>query len=308
MPELPEVETIRLGLNKVLIGKKFLSIQILDKKIFPRDSEKILNKTILGLDRRAKLIIFRFAGGINMVVHLKMTGQFIYNPSASFDKTQDESSVQEKKRIAGGPRPTSPDEVVAGGHQSEELFADVPNKHTRVIFKLPARAMLYYNDLIRYSWIKIMSDEDFEKLSAEEFGPEPLSKNFTKLYLKDLFSKKRSNIKKILTDQKQIAGIGNIYADEILYDAQIDPRRITTDLKENEIKKIYNSIKKILKLGIKHQGSSIKNYVDHEGKKGRMQNYFKVYGKNKEKCECGGEIGKIRLNGRGTHFCPKCQK
>lgn len=264
-----------------MVGKKFLSIKILDKKIFPKDSEKIIDKNILDVDRRAKLVVFKFTDKIDMVVHLKMTGQFIYKDN----KTK-----------------------LAGGHQSDELFDDVPNKHTRVIFELPKGAMLYYNDLIRYSWIKIMPDEDFHRLSEAEYGPEPLSDNFTEPVFKELVSKKKSNIKKFLTDQKQIAGIGNIYADEILYDAKIDPRRLTADLKEDEIKMIYYSIKKILKLGVQHQGSSIKDYVNHEGKKGRMQNYFKVYGKNTEKCECGGEIKKIRLNGRGTHFCPRCQK
>lgn len=282
MPELPEVETIKEGLNKVLIGKRFTDIQVLDKKIFQAGKEKILNKKILSLDRRAKLIIFNFEGDLNMVVHLKMTGQFIYQ-----DK---------EKRLAGG-------------HQSEELYADVPNKHTRVIFKISGGSMLYYNDLIRYSWIKILDDKELQNLSEKEFGEEPLSKTFTFGHLKSLIqASKKSNIKRILTDQKKIAGIGNIYADEILYNARINPRRSADSLKDVEIKKIYNSIGKILRLGIKNRGSSIKNYVDYKGIKGKMQDYFKVYGKNGNKCECGGKVEKIRLNGRGTHFCPKCQK
>ena len=287
MPELPEVETIVNGMNKLIKNLKIIKVQVLDKKVFPGNANKIVNKKILNITRRAKLLIFQLENNTNLLIHLKMTGQLIYRPSTS--------SGQQKGFV--------------GGHQSNELYAEVPNKHTRVIFDLSNSGKLYYNDLRRFGWIKILSPKEIEKITDKEFGPEPFSKEFSIKYLTEIIkNSKTANIKKILNDQKKIAGIGNMYSDEALYYAKIDPRRKAVSLKDEEVKELYNSILKVLKLGIKHEGASIKNYTNHVGKKGKMQDFFKVYGRAGKPCDCGGIVKKIRLNGRGTHFCSSCQK
>jgi len=282
MPELPEVEIISQGLDKSLKGKSFSKIQILDKNRFIGNPNILLNKKIKKVYRRAKLVIFEFEKDIYLLAHLKMTGQFIY--------------IDGKKKIAGG-------------HISPELVEKVPNKHTRIIFFINKDQILYFNDLIRYSWLKIVNKKEIDNILKKEFGVEPLSEEFNIEVLKEIIKKsKNSNIKRVLTDQKKIAGIGNIYSDEILYDAGINPQRKAQSLTAQEIKRLFNSIKKVLLFAIEKEGSSIKNYVNSEGKRGTMQDYLKIYGKDGEKCKkCGSIIKKIKLNGRGTHFCPNCQ-
>ncbi|MDD3735244.1 MAG: bifunctional DNA-formamidopyrimidine glycosylase/DNA-(apurinic or apyrimidinic site) lyase [Candidatus Pacebacteria bacterium] len=282
MPELPEVEIISQGLDKSLKGKSFSKIQILDKNRFIGNPNILLNKKIKKVYRRAKLVIFEFEKDIYLLAHLKMTGQFIY--------------IDGKKKIAGG-------------HISPELVEKVPNKHTRIIFFINKDQILYFNDLIRYSWLKIVNKKEIDNILKKEFGVEPLSEEFNIEVLKEIIKKsKNSNIKRVLTDQKKIAGIGNIYSDEILYNAGINPQRKAQSLTAQEIKRLFNSIKKVLLFAIEKEGSSIKNYVNSEGKRGTMQDYLKIYGKDGEKCKkCGSIIKKIKLNGRGTHFCPNCQ-
>lgn len=282
MPELPEVETISNGLDRFLNGKSFSNIKILDKKIFQFNPKQILNKKINHIYRRTKLIIFDLVGDNDLIVHLKMTGQFIY-----IDK----------------------DKMLAGGHQSSELCMKVPHKHTRVIFNVKNGGKLYYNDLRRFGWMRLMDKDELQKNLIKEFGPEPFSKEFNLKYFSDILSSaKKSNIKKILMDQKKISGIGNMYADEALYWAKIDPRRIAVKISKKEAEKLLQAIKMVLKKGIKYQGASIKDYLTCEGKRGKAQDYFNVYNKQGQKCKCGGVVKKIKLNGRGTHFCPKCQK
>ncbi len=282
MPELPEVETISNGLNKALKGKSFSKIEILDKKIIGFDPKIIINKKINSIYRRAKLVIFDLVGKQDLIVHLKMTGQFIY---------------------------INKDKMIAGGHQSRELCKSVPHKHTRIIIDIKSGGKLYYNDLRRFGWFKIMDKKDLQRYLEQEFGPEPFSKDFNIKYFKEILnSAKKSNIKKVLMDQKKISGIGNMYADEALYLAKIDPRKIAAKISNKKIEKLFQAIKIVLKKGIKYQGASIKDYLTCEGKQGKAQDYFKVYNKQGQKCGCGGIIKKIKLNGRGTHFCPKCQK
>jgi len=279
MPELPEVETISRGLNRALRGKSFSKIKILDKKRFIGNPNILLKQKIKKIYRRGKLIVFKFEKNLYLLIHLKMTGQFIY--------------TDQKRKIAGG-------------HISHELVEKVPNKHTRIIFFINKNQILYFNDLIRYSWLKITNKID--GTLKKEFGIEPLSEEFNIKSLTEIIQKsKSSNIKRILTDQKKIAGIGNIYADEILYNARINPKRKATSLKEDEIKRLLNSIKKVLLFAIEKGGSSIRNYINSDGERGVMQDYLKIYGKTGKKCKCGGIIKKIKLNSRGTHFCPSCQ-
>lgn len=291
MPELPEVETIVRDLNRKLKNKKIVSVKSLDKKVFQLaagEVKNILGKIIRGVRRRAKMIIFDLAD-YYLIMHLKMTGQLVYKTGTSL--------------IAGGHPTRLPDGQVA--NQGKEL----PNKFTRVIFRFNDKSTLYFNDVRRFGWIRLMAGDKFTEFNGQ-LGVEPLSPDFTLEFFKKVLSRKaRTSIKQALLDQKYISGIGNIYADESLFLARIKPSRIVKTLSAAEIKKLWGAIPKILKYAIKHRGTSFNDYVDAQGEAGNFVKYLKVYGRAGEKCKsCGGTVKKIKLGGRGTHWCDKCQK
>jgi formamidopyrimidine-DNA glycosylase len=292
MPELPEVETIKNQLVEKIIGKKIEKVKIFLPKMVktPLSIFKgaVLNSVINSIRRRAKLIIIDLSGGHSLLIHLKMTGQLIYEESKILN---------------------------------QEL-----RKHTRVIFDFVNGNRLLFNDLRQFGYIKLLKTNEAEKLFEKEYGPEPLENNFTIKTFKNIlmrkpmakrksFSKNPSfrptgrKIKQFLMDQKNIAGIGNLYADEILFFAGVMPARKISTLTDKEIEKILTGIKKILKEAIKYRGSSVDNYLDARGKTGEYHLRLKVYGHKGQPCKkCKNKIQKIKLAGRGTHFCPKCQK
>lgn len=283
MPELPEVETIRLGLQKAIIGKTIAGVNIRVPKLFHGDKKDIVGKKIKDVNRRAKQIIIDLEGDKDLLIHLKMTGQLIYEDG--------------KKRVAGG-------------HPSADWVKELPNSTTHVIFDFSNGSKLFFNDLRKFGWIKVFDSKNLRGKLSEELGPEPFSSEFTVQKLTDIIrSKPRWNIKKVLTDQSLISGIGNIYADESLYWAMIQPERKAESLSDKEVETLHASIIKALKIGLKWGGTSDNNYVKIDGGKGEGQEHLQVYGRQGKKCNrCGGTIKKIKLNGRGTHFCPECQK
>lgn len=294
MPELPEVQTIVNGLKKAIVGKAIAGVEVLDQKCWQADQTRIIGPRIIDVRRRAKTIIFDFENGHSLYIHLKMTGQLIYRRLESINDKQ----------------PTINN--LAGGHPSKDWWAELPNKYTRVIFSFNDKSILYFNDLRRFGWIRDERTETLADLQASDYGVEPLSPDFTVEYLESIVQKRpKSNIKKIITEQSLIAGIGNIYADESLFYAGILPTRLGLTLKSDEIEKLHQAIIKSLDLGIKHKGASDSDYVNAEGERGEMQHHFRVYGRKGESCKlagCRGTVEKIRLNGRGTHFCSDCQK
>ncbi len=243
MPELPEVETIRRQLEEKIVGKK------LD------------GKKIVGLRRRAKILIIDFIDGTSLMFHLKLTGQLIFNGEK-------------------GP-------------------------YTREIFKFSDGTQLVFNDARKFGWWKYVKNS---KVIEKAFGPEALEISFAAF--QGLLEKRPSaKIKPLLMDQKFIAGIGNIYSDEILFAAKVQPLRRIKTLTPEEIKAIWLNIAKILKKAIKNRGTSENTYVDALGKKGDYLKYLKVYQKEGQKCLwCGGVIKRIKVGGRSAHFCPKCQQ
>jgi formamidopyrimidine-DNA glycosylase len=283
MPELPEVETIVRDLNKKLKNKKIVAVKSLDKKVFQLNKSElknILGASIKSIKRRAKMLIFNLGKNF-LIVHLKMTGQLVYKA-----KTK----------------------IIAGGHPIINSGQELPNKFTRVIFEFNDKSVLYFNDVRKFGWIKFLNAEKFFDLERK-FGVEPLSKNFSLEYFKKALAGKNITIKQFLMDQKYISGIGNIYADESLFAAGIKPFRKIKTLKPQEIKKLYQAIPKILKYAIKHRGTSFSDYVDASGETGNFIKYLKVYGRAGKKCKkCSGIVKKIKLGGRGTHWCDKCQK
>jgi formamidopyrimidine-DNA glycosylase len=292
MPELPEVETLRRELNGAIknktIGSAEIKVYKMVKPLTPANfQQKIKNKKILGIDRRAKVLVFELSAGLFLLIHLKMSGQLIFAPNRLKAKGH---------------------KLVVGGHPHPGGLDNLPNKFTHAIFTFSDGSKLYFNDLRKFGWIKLASKEGLEKLS-NEFGPEPLEKEFTLKKFKEILNKyPKRKIKQVLMDQSLIAGIGNIYADESCFCSGILPTRIVKNIKPKEAEKLYRCMIKILKFAISKKGTSANTYIQLDGSKGGMKPYLKVYGRKGEKCKkCGGTIQKIKLNGRGTHFCRKCQ-
>ncbi len=290
MPELPELETIKRDFNKDVRGRIFKSVEIRDSKVaqFSQKefNEKIARRKIKQADRFAKILIIETEGEFGLMIHLKMSGQLIYEASSG-------------RKSGGG----HPDKAYKG--------KKLPHKYTHIIFHLLDGSKLYFNNLRKFGWIKIVNTSDIKKLDEiAKLGPEPLSEKFSLEYFRNNVKgrRSRSTIKNLIMDQKFISGIGNIYANEALFEAGIDPRRKAGDLSDEEIKKLYIFIKEILKKAIELRGTSDDLYVDLKGKQGGYLNEALVYNKEGKPCpKCKGRIKKIKVGNRGTYYCPNCQ-
>lgn len=293
MPELPEVETIRRDLEKKILSKKIREIEIKNLRTIKNTLSFFKNKLrgafFSKIARRGKLLIFEISEKkFVLLLHLKMTGQLVY--------------CDEKICLAGG-------HSLSGNEKNTGIGGDLPNKHTRVVFIFEDGSKLYFNDLRKFGYFKIIPKNDLKSIE-KNFGIEPLSPGFTLESFGSLFLNRKTNIKAFLLNQKLIAGIGNIYADEILFDSGILPNRPVNEIERAEIKRLFNSTNKIFKKAIKHRGTTFNNYVDGSGKKGNFIRFLKVYGKKGERCaKCGkGIIKKIKIAQRGTSYCDFCQK
>jgi len=288
MPELPEVETIRSGLEKLIISKKVINLTFDWPKSYPNslnDTKSFLyGAEIISVRRRAKVLLIDLSTQYSLVIHLKMTGQLVYK-----------------------------DETVrfGAGHPNDSLLNNLPDKSTRVIISFDDDSKLYFNDQRKFGWVKLMPTIEIKNLDFfKKVGPEPLSSEFNWLILKQRLNKRQNTtIKAALLDQTILAGIGNIYADESLWGAKIHPSTLVKNLNDKEYKILYQEIVKVLKLSIELGGSTDKNYINAEGKKGSYLAFSKVFRKEGQHCpRCGTIIIKTRVAGRGTHLCPNCQK
>jgi len=283
MPELPEVETIKRQLREKVLGLQIFKIEVFKEKQFRGKKENIIGAKIIDVRRRAKNIIIDLDNQLHLLIHLKMTGQLIYS---------------DKNNKYGGGHPIAPFGLL------------VPNKYTHIRIYFTDKSRLYYNDVRQFGWMKVLDEIDLKK-EFDKFGPEPLDKEFDfKIFYKRINKKENQPIKIALMDQGVIVGLGNIYANELLFDAGIDPRRKVKTLSKNELEKIYKAINKVLKKAIKYQGTSADDYVTLQGEKGHYDEKLWIYDKKDEKCpnKCGGIIEKIKVGGRGTYYCSKCQK
>ena len=282
MPELPEVETIRLGLEKKIIGLKIKSVELIQPKSFLGDSKILEGQIVLKVWRRAKILGIDL-DKFSLLFHLKMTGQVIFDDGKRF----------------------------IGGHPTPDMLGKLPNSHTRIIFTFDSGSKLYFNDQRRFGWIKIVKSAELRVKNGifEKLGPEPLEEGFTWEILKtNLLKHPNMPIKVALLDQKVVSGIGNIYASEACFNAGVDPKKKVSELSDAQFKKLHKGIIKALSDGIKYGGSTKTHFVDAEGRKGYFLDYAFVYGKDKKPCKkCRSEIKKIQLGGRGTYFCEKCQ-
>lgn len=282
MPELPEVETIKIGLQKKIINLQIKTIEIINKKTLHGNVKDVIGGEVVKVWRAAKMLGIDLNNGKSILFHLKMSGQIIYQ--------------DEKSRFAGG-------------HPTQDMKLEMPNKSTCVVFTFSNNTKLFFNDQRKFGWIKVV---DTNKVSEafKGLGPEPLEKEFTPTVLKErLLRHKNWPVKVILMDQQTISGIGNIYAAEACFDAGLDPRVKVFELSDQDYENLHKGIIRSLKDGIKYGGSSRANYVNAEGEKGLFLDYAFVYGRKGEPCrKCATLIEKIELGGRGTYFCPKCQR
>ena len=280
MPELPEVETIKLGLQKYLVGHAIESVDIKVPKIFQGDRKNVIGGKVKDIRRKGKGLIIDLDNGYSLAIHIKLTGQLIYRD----EKTK---NVQVSKTKVG----------------------TLPNKFTHIIFSLDKNATLYYNDQRRFGWIKVVKIEEVEELPFfKTLGPEPF-KDLTLEKFEKVVTNKNTAIKPLIMDQTKIGGIGNIYANDALFLASIDPRRPAKTLSKAEIKKLYNAILSVMEKSFKYGGASELNFVNVMGQEGQYQNHSLVYGKKGKPCSKDGTIiKKIYLGGRGTFFCEKHQK
>lgn len=298
MPELPEVEIIRQDLKNKVINKKIVDVLLTPKARIQGVSQKKFKQILQGnkfidIDRIGKLLIFTLGDRKHfLLVHLKMTGQLIW--------------VKEL------PHPSPPlkqgREIVAGGHSVPEVGDSLPNKFTRVVFILANKSKIYFNDMRRFGYMKIVDKKGLEKIKAQ-FGIEPLTKEFTLENFKKALAGRKTSIKAVLLNQKLIAGIGNIYADEACFLAKIKPSRRVDSLCSTEIKRLHRACETVIKKAILKRGTTFNNYVDSEGRSGNFVEYLKVYGRGGLKCRrCKGVVlCKTKVAGRGTCYCPICQ-
>jgi len=296
MPELPEVETIKRGLAKRIVGKTIRDLEVRYPKTFQGDKMEVEGHKVEGLKRRAKVLAIKLDNNFNLLFHLKMTGQLIYK--------QESGETNQELRAKG-------EDYFAGGHPDHEWHAKLPDKTTALVFHFNDDSVLFFNDMRKFGWCKVLTNDELEKLFKDEYGPEPFDQEFNYEYLIRQAAKiPNRNAKQFLTDQSIIAGIGNIYVDEALFDARISPLRKVKDISLSEWKKIIESVKKVLEMGIEFGGTTDSDYVNAEGKKGGMQDHLKVYHKTGEPCsgDCGGVVERITVGGRGTHYCQNCQK
>jgi formamidopyrimidine-DNA glycosylase len=283
MPELPEIETIRLYLKDFLINKEITDIEILSKKQFPQEKEEVLGRKVVDISRFAKVLVLKLDNKKTLAVHLKLSGQLVW--------------IGKKK------------EKITLGHPIPKSGSVLPGKTTRIIITFE-NGKLFFNDLRKFGWIKLWEENQLKK-ETEKLGLEPLEDKFTKQALYQILQSSRRAVKILLMDQLKISGIGNIYANEALFESRIDPRKPAKEISKKQAEDLRKAIVKVLKKGIKYGGSSGKDelYIRPDGTKGEFQNYFKVYQRQGELCKnCKGTVKRINLGGRGTFFCPNCQK
>ncbi len=305
MPELPEVETVVSELRPKLKNKKIKAVRVLlpkmvamgpatlsnlrkpGEKVSEEFSRVLKGKTITNVSRRAKMIIIDLAGKYAILVHLKMTGQMIFFGKKELDKQ------------------------IQLFNNKKSPLTHLPTKSTHVIFEFSDGSKLFYNDFRQFGYLKLVTDKELPQVKElQDFGPEPLEKSFTYSEFEKLLNKRpNAKLKPWLMDPTIVAGIGNIYSDEILYFAKVRPTRAVKSLNDSEKKLIFKGIKKILTDAVEHYGSSVGDFVRPSGDWGSYGLLHKVYGRVGEKCKvCGSIIKSLKFNGRTGSFCPKCQK
>lgn len=282
MPELPEVETIRRDLLAKVTTKKIQAVEIFQAKSVKNEADffvsSLVKNSIKNIDRIGKIIIFSLQDpNLFLLIHLKMTGKLLY---------------------------TKNDSKVGGGH----TLTSNPKKFPRVNITFEDSSTLTFEDMRRFGYLKLVEESELQKIKSK-FGIEPLTPNFTFESFEKIFQGRRAPLKALLLNQERISGLGNIYVDEVSFEAKVHPGRSAETLNSSEIRALFEACESIIEKAIEHRGTTFYSYVDATGKKGNYFQLLRVYKRQNSPCSrCGTLIQKVRLAGRGTHFCPTCQK
>jgi formamidopyrimidine-DNA glycosylase len=274
MPELPEVETVRTLLEPELVGRRFARVEIADPRLTrPHDpaevAAELTGERVEAVERRGKYLVVRFESGRVLLIHLRMTGNLLHVPAAA--------------------------------------LADDP--HRRAVVTLDNGSDVVYRDVRRFGTWLLVEPGELDAYLAERLGAEPLERAFTTRGLASRLANRRAPVKAVLLDQRTLAGLGNIYVDEALWRAQIHPLTPANDVPAEALPVLRRGIRAALHAGIARQGATLRDYRRPDGTRGRMQDEFKVYGREGEPCpRCGAPIEKLRIAGRGSWYCPSCQR
>lgn len=272
MPELPEVETVRRGLEKLILGKKISNIDIRYSKMIKTDLDEfkrvLPGQVIQSMGRRGKYLIFYLSDKV-LISHLRMEGKYFYYPD----------QVPERK-------------------------------HAHLFLRFEDGGTLVYEDVRKFGTMELLAPELLEAyFLSKKLGPEPTEQDFDLPTFQQALQKSKKPIKSHLLDQTLVAGLGNIYVDEVLWRAKVHPSRLSNSLTAQEARKVHDETIKVLGQAVEKGGSTIRTYTNAFGEDGTMQEFHQVYDKADQECSrCGAMIEKIQLGGRGTHFCPKCQR
>ena len=288
MPELPEVETVRIGLARLLPGRQVTGAWHDWPKSFPNAQADVgaflIGAKVTEVKRRAKVLLIELDSKYSLVIHLKMTGQLVF--------------------VGQGER-------FGAGHPTDSLVGQLPDKSTHVYLEFADGSHLYFNDQRKFGWVRLLPTAEVPNIDFfQKAGPEPLDANFTAAdFRQRLHRRPGSGIKAVLLDQTVIAGVGNIYADESLWSAKIHPSTLVKNVPEQQLHTLFTALRDVLLLSIEKGGSSDKNYVNAEGKKGSYLTFANVFRREGKPCpRCGTILIKTKVAGRGTHTCPTCQK
>lgn len=288
MPELPEVETVRRGLQELIIGKEVQSAAALDSpKSFPNSASEVaqflVGASIAIVRRRAKVLLIDLSSEYTLVIHLKMTGQLVFRGETNF----------------------------GAGHPNESLIGELPDRSTRVVIEFTDGSHLFFNDQRKFGWMKLFPSIEVPNINfMQKVGPEPLEDDFTPDVLWErLQRRKNTTIKAAILDQTVLAGVGNIYADEGLWGAKIHPATRVKDVTKQQVADLWREIREVMTMAIEKGGSTDKNYVNAEGKRGNYLDFARAFRRDGQPCPRHPDvlIEKIRVAGRGTHICPICQ-
>lgn len=287
MPELPEVETVRRGLSALILGRAISHVEHDTPKSFPNSPSEVqqflVGSEITDIRRRAKVLMIDLNTNYTLVIHLKMTGQLVYRGEQMF----------------------------GAGHPTDSLVGELPDKSTRVTITFADDSRLFFNDQRKFGWIKLYPTIEVPNIDfMQRAGPEPLQPELTNtVFVERLRRRNGTTIKAALLDQSVIAGVGNIYADESLWGAKIHPARRVRDITDADLKVLLHELRYVLNLAIEKGGSTDRNYVNAEGKRGSYIDFARVFRRQGKTCPRHPDqvIQKIRVAGRGTHVCPICQ-
>jgi len=324
MPELPEVETVRRGLARLIVGRTVRSAKEFDSpKSFPNApadvTQFLVGAKVIQVRRRAKVLLIELSSKYTLVIHLKMTGQLVWvdrDPQTKSSGTA--SRLTSLEHASGSDRAADvPDNLseapdrFGAGHPNDSLIGELPDRSTRVMIEFTDDSKLFFNDQRKFGWMRLMPTAEVVNLDFfKKVGPEPLEDVFTAdQFVSRIRHRNGTTVKAAILDQTVLAGVGNIYADESLWGAKIHPATRVKDVSDKQLAKLLKEIKYVMNLAIEKGGSTNKNYVNAEGKRGSYMDFARVFRREGQECprHPGVLIEKIRVAGRGTHICPACQ-